>query len=69
MGRAKKSYCNSLKNKYIENIEDCKIKIRKNFKDMDINNASIINQLADIEKDMETQCDNIIKKINSYYFE
>lgn len=69
MGREKGSYARRLVNSYISYINNQKKYIRKNFEDMDFENADARNEFEAVVETMESDCDALVNKISSYNFE
>lgn len=65
MDRYKKSYANKLMNAYIEELEDIKRKVSRNFQDMDLTNASVQNEMEEIIDCITWECDSLISAIES----
>lgn len=69
MGRASKEYCYSLMSNYKDKIDDKIYAINKNYSQMDLENADIQQEIADIATNMINICNQIKATIDSYYFE
>ncbi len=69
MGRVVGSYAKRLQNSYIKYINSQKQYIRKNFEDMDFENADARDEFEAIVESMERNCDTLVSKISSYSFE
>lgn len=63
-----KQYAEGLASKYINDIERQKKLILKNFNDMDLENADIIEDFEEIIKSIINECDSLIAEIKSYSF-
>lgn len=63
-----KQYAEGLASKYIKDIERQKKLILKNFNDMDLENADIIEDFEEIIKSIVNECDSLIAEIKSYNF-
>lgn len=61
--RYKKSHANKVLDAYIEEVEDVRYRIQKDFEDMDIENASARNDMEDCVQRMLAQCDSLIQEI------
>ena len=69
MGREVGSYCNRLVSSYVKYINNQKKYMRKNFEDMDFENADARDEFEAIVENMESKCDVLVSKISSYNFE
>lgn len=69
MGRVVGSYAERLQASYIKYINNQKQYIRKNFEDMDFENADARDKFEAIVESMESNCDALVNKISSYSFE
>ena len=69
MGRVVGSYAERLQNSYIKYINNQKQYIRKNFEDMDFENADARDEFEAIVENMERNCDTLVSKISSYSLE
>lgn len=69
MGRVVGSYANRLRNSYVNYINTQKKYIRKNFEDMDFENADARDQFEAVIESMEANCDALVNKISGYSFE
>lgn len=69
MGRVVGSYATRLRNNYVKYINAQKAYIRKNFEDMDFENADAREEFESIVESMERNCDALVNKISSYSFE
>ncbi len=63
--RYKKSYANKVLDAYIEEVEDIRYRIQKDFSDMDFENASARNGMEDCVRRMSALCDALIFEIYS----
>ncbi len=59
MDRYKKSYANKLMNAYIEELEDIKRKVQKNFQDMDLANAGLQDEMQEIIDGIIWECESL----------
>lgn len=65
MDRYKKSYANKLMNAYIEELEDIKRKVQKNFQDMDLANADLQDEMQEIIDGITWECESLRSAIES----
>lgn len=63
--RYKKSYANKVLDAYIDEVEDIRYRIQKDFGDMDFENASARNDMEDCVRQMSALCDALIFEIYS----
>lgn len=61
-------YCNRLVNNYVEEIERNKKLIERNFNDMDLENADVLEKYYNIKESMIEKCNDLIAKITRYNF-
>ncbi len=69
MGSASKQYCERLVSNYLNEIESQKKMMEKNFKDMDLENASVRDDIEDLVNEMKCYCDQLKTAISDYKFE
>ena len=69
MGRASKNYCNNLINKYNEKIDDKIYALEKNFGQMDLENADIQTDMAQILANIVVLFEQLKGDLDNYYFE
>lgn len=65
VSRYKKSYANKVLDAYIDEVEDIRYRIQKDFGDMDLENASARSHMEDCVGQMTALCDALIFEIYS----
>lgn len=65
MGRCCKKYLNRMLDAYVEDLEDIKNRIVKDFTDMDFENATTRTEMQDVVYQMVAHCDNIKNNIEN----
>ncbi|MBE6047146.1 MAG: hypothetical protein E7213_01855 [Clostridium sp.] len=68
MDRSNASYSNKMIKAYVEEITKQKKLIKRNFEEMDFENADARNKFKEIVNEMIRNCDSLISKLNSYSF-
>ncbi|RDU24557.1 hypothetical protein [Anaerosacchariphilus polymeriproducens] len=69
MGLYTKAYAERIVEDCKSNITSVKQNIRKNFNDMDFENAVQKDQVESYIASMEAECNNLIAKLEGYSFE
>ena len=69
MERVTYSYCIRFVDSYKDEIKSQIVKIEKNFRDMDLSNASVQEEMSDVIEEIKRYCYKLISDLESYSFD
>ncbi|MFI3201964.1 MAG: hypothetical protein R3Y54_10670 [Eubacteriales bacterium] len=54
---------------YIDSVRQIKHVVKENFEEMDLENASLKQDIEEVIDEINNKCDTLISRINEYSFE